>query len=178
MSKETQDSELTKETQIEDAGRRKAVKTIVGGVTAIAAYNVLPSKWGTPIIEQVFLPAHAATSGAVIGSLTVSSSSSGGVCGGGGENVTITGTVSATDGRDLTGVAVNIHYTDNPALTAYADRVVTVQTGNVFNWSGVMTPDVGMWNGPPYLIVVTFVEQATYGTASASTTGSCGGGGP
>ena len=48
---------------IENAGRRKAVKTIVGGVTAIAAYNILPSKWGTPIIEQVFLPAHAATSG-------------------------------------------------------------------------------------------------------------------
>jgi hypothetical protein len=45
------------------SGRRKAVKTIVGGVTAIAAYNVLPVKWGTPIIEQVFLPAHAATSG-------------------------------------------------------------------------------------------------------------------
>jgi hypothetical protein len=50
-------------TILENAGRRKAVKTIVGGVTAIAAYNLLPTKWGTPIIEQVFLPAHAATSG-------------------------------------------------------------------------------------------------------------------
>jgi hypothetical protein len=48
---------------IENAGRRKAVKTIVGGVTAVAAYNLLPAKWGTPIIESVFLPAHAATSG-------------------------------------------------------------------------------------------------------------------
>lgn len=55
-------SENLKNTSIENTGRRKAVKTIVGGVTAIAAYNVLPSKWGTPIIEQVFLPAHAATS--------------------------------------------------------------------------------------------------------------------
>jgi len=54
------------ETQIENAGRRKAVKTIVGGVAAVAAYNVLPSKWGTPIIEQIFLPAHAATSGGPI----------------------------------------------------------------------------------------------------------------
>lgn len=51
------------ETQIENAGRRKAVKTIVGGIAAVAAFNVLPSKWGTPIIEQVFLPVHAATSG-------------------------------------------------------------------------------------------------------------------
>lgn len=52
-------------TTLENAGRRKAVKTIVSGVAAIAAYNILPSKWGTPIIEQVFLPAHAATSGDV-----------------------------------------------------------------------------------------------------------------
>ena len=35
----------------------------MGSTAAIAAYNALPVKWGTPIIEQVFLPAHAATSG-------------------------------------------------------------------------------------------------------------------
>jgi hypothetical protein len=58
--------EEKKYTQIENAGRRKAVKAIVGGVTALAAYNVLPVRWGTPIIEQVFLPAHAATSGASV----------------------------------------------------------------------------------------------------------------
>lgn len=50
-------------TKPENLGRRKAVKTIVGGVTAVAAYNLLPAKWGKPIIEQVFLPAHAQTSG-------------------------------------------------------------------------------------------------------------------
>jgi hypothetical protein len=50
-------------TVLENAGRRKVVKTIVGGVSAVAAYNLLPAKWGTPIIESVFLPAHAATSG-------------------------------------------------------------------------------------------------------------------
>jgi len=43
--------------------RRKVVKTIVGGAAAFAAYNALPAKWGTPIIEQVFIPVHAATSG-------------------------------------------------------------------------------------------------------------------
>jgi hypothetical protein len=48
---------------LENESRRKAVKTIVGGVTVLAAYHTLPVKWGTPIIEQVFLPAHAATSG-------------------------------------------------------------------------------------------------------------------
>jgi len=49
--------------RIEKDGRRKAIKTIVGGAAAFTAYNVLPVKWGTPIIEQIFLPAHAATSG-------------------------------------------------------------------------------------------------------------------
>ncbi len=49
--------------EIVSKGRRKAVKTIVGGVTALAAYNVLPAKWGVPVVEQILLPAHAATSG-------------------------------------------------------------------------------------------------------------------
>jgi hypothetical protein len=48
---------------LENESRRKAVKTIVGGVSVLAAYHIMPVKWGTPIIEQVFLPAHAATSG-------------------------------------------------------------------------------------------------------------------
>lgn len=51
--------------QIDSKGRRKAVKTIVGGVTALAAYNALPAKWGVPVVEQIFLPVHAATSGPV-----------------------------------------------------------------------------------------------------------------
>lgn len=48
---------------LQSSGRRKAVKTLVSGVVAISAYHALPTKWGAPIIEQVFLPAHAATSG-------------------------------------------------------------------------------------------------------------------
>lgn len=47
--------------------RRKAVKKIVGGLTAFAAYNALPAKWSTPRIESVFIPAHAQTSGAMVG---------------------------------------------------------------------------------------------------------------
>lgn len=48
---------------IENRSRRRAVKTLVGGVSALAAYHTLPVNWSTPIIEQVFLPAHAQTSG-------------------------------------------------------------------------------------------------------------------
>ena len=57
-------STLGKSESIRNKSRRKAVKTIVGGVTALAAYQVLPSVWNKPIIEQIFLPAHAATSAA------------------------------------------------------------------------------------------------------------------
>lgn len=50
------------QTDIENRSRRKVVKNIVCGVSALAAYNILPAKWGTPVFEQVFLPAHAQTS--------------------------------------------------------------------------------------------------------------------
>lgn len=53
-------------TDPENSSRRRAVKTIVGGVSAIAAYHTLPTNWSKPIIEQVFLPAHAATSGVAL----------------------------------------------------------------------------------------------------------------
>ena len=49
--------------KLKSVSRRKAVKQLVGGVSALAAYNMLPVKWETPIIEQIFLPAHAAVSG-------------------------------------------------------------------------------------------------------------------
>ena len=36
---------------LESQSRRKVVKQIAGGVTALAAYHVLPVKWEKPIIE-------------------------------------------------------------------------------------------------------------------------------
>lgn len=49
--------------EIESASRRKAVKKIVTGVSALTAYSILPTRWERPIVEQIFLPAHAKTSG-------------------------------------------------------------------------------------------------------------------
>ncbi len=59
----TVDSEKLNDAAAENAGRRKIIKNIVGGVTTLAAYNLLPAKWGVPLVESVILPAHAATSG-------------------------------------------------------------------------------------------------------------------
>lgn len=73
MTKKNEKSEIENDASssmnLENHSRRKAVKTIVGGVTAIAAYNLMPAKWGTPVIESIFLPAHAATSGSTITNL-------------------------------------------------------------------------------------------------------------
>jgi hypothetical protein len=46
-----------------DSSRRQAVKTIVGGVSTVAAYHLMPAKWSTPLIEAIMLPVHAAASG-------------------------------------------------------------------------------------------------------------------
>ncbi len=51
------------ESSCENVERRKVVKSIVGGVTAVTAYSLLPAHWNSPLVESVFLPAHAATSG-------------------------------------------------------------------------------------------------------------------
>ena len=51
------------DTGLQNANRRKVVKTIVGGMATVTSFNVLPVKWGAPIIESIVLPAHAATSG-------------------------------------------------------------------------------------------------------------------
>ncbi len=42
--------------------RRKIVKYTLSSMFTIASYHILPTKWSVPIIESVFLPAHAATS--------------------------------------------------------------------------------------------------------------------
>jgi hypothetical protein len=57
----TKDNKKTLE--IKSVSRRKVVKQIVGGVSALAAYNMLPARWDKPVIEQIFLPVHAAVSG-------------------------------------------------------------------------------------------------------------------
>lgn len=48
------------------ASRRKVVKTMIGGVGSLVAFHVLPTRWSTPIIEPVYLPAHAAGSGVAL----------------------------------------------------------------------------------------------------------------
>lgn len=103
------DGKVTFESKsIQNKSRRKAVKTIVGGVTAVAAYHALPAKWGTPIIEQVFLPAHAVTSGTTITGLTVTRVS------GDTSSSSVVVTISGQLNPPEAGVPVNIAVTTTP----------------------------------------------------------------
>lgn len=61
--KNIQSADTQKMSDPKNPSRRRAVKAIAGSVGALTAYHVLPAKWETPIIEQIFLPAHAAVSG-------------------------------------------------------------------------------------------------------------------
>ncbi len=61
--KNTSETEIKSNSSPQNSSRRRAVKAIAGGVGALAAYHVLPINWTKPIVEQVFLPAHAAVSG-------------------------------------------------------------------------------------------------------------------
>lgn len=63
QGKNTSGTEIKRTNDPKNSSRRRAVKTIAGGVSALAAYHVLPINWSKPVVEQVFLPAHAAVSG-------------------------------------------------------------------------------------------------------------------
>lgn len=49
-----------------DQGRRNAMRKIAVGMGVLATYSILPDQWTKPIIGQVVLPAHAATSGSTL----------------------------------------------------------------------------------------------------------------
>ncbi len=66
QGKNISETEIVKITDPQNSSRRRAVKTIAGGVGALAAYHVVPVNWTKPIVEQVFLPAHAAVSGVTL----------------------------------------------------------------------------------------------------------------
>ncbi len=47
----------------QNQGRRTALRKLLVGAGALTAYQMLPTKWTRPVIDQIVLPAHAGTSG-------------------------------------------------------------------------------------------------------------------
>jgi len=132
--------------------RRKAVKTIVGGVTAVAAYNILPATWNTPIIESIFIPAHAATSGTSLSD----------PC----EVTWVSGYQdSSTVVVDITGyvtpptanLPTTIVATGNPDADATATITTTTAADGTFSGTATLTTSSGIGT----VLVTTIVEGAS-----------------
>lgn len=56
---------MNKASVLESPDRRKVVKKMVVGAGLLTGYSVLPEQWTRPVVGQMVLPAHAATSGPV-----------------------------------------------------------------------------------------------------------------
>ena len=126
-----------KPSELKSVSRRKAVKQIVGGVSALAAYNMLPVRWEKPIIEQIFLPAHAAVSG-----ITLSDPCSAELVSGNQESSIDVIRVSGFVTPPVGGLAVTIVGTPNGG--SGGPVTVTTTTGS----DGTYSAEVTMVGGP------------------------------
>lgn len=63
QEKEQKKNDLT--AQPENKNRRKALKKMAAGLGILTGCAMLPEKWTRPMVGQIILPAHAATSGEV-----------------------------------------------------------------------------------------------------------------
>ncbi len=107
-----------------NSGRRRATKTIVGGVGAVAAYHLFPTKWTTPFLEQIVLPAHAQVSAAV----TINSPCALSVESGGSNTATVQLLVSAYITPAVSGLSVTITVTAYRSGTPDANPIIVNTT--------------------------------------------------
>lgn len=148
-----------KDSYIKSTSRRKAVKTIVGGVTAVAAYHVLPVKWGTPIVEQVFLPVHAATSGTSISdpcSVSITK---------GDQSTTVHFRVDGFVVPAVSGLPVNIEVTTTGGADAGVAAFPSSLTGLVTDANGQFSQEFGNWAVGTQRVEVTTTVEGAAGSA-------------
>lgn len=156
------DHSKDKQQAIESTDRRQVIKKAVSGAAALAAYNMFPSKWGKPVIEQVFLPAHAATSGVSIGdpcSVTITSGTTATLV-----DFTVEGYVTPA----TSGLPVNITILTIGGAFDGTSSYPSSMTGLVTDSNGQFSQNFGNWAvGTTRLEVTTQVEGAS-GTASCA----------
>lgn len=144
--------------ELKSVSRRKAVKQIVGGVSALAAYNMLPVRWEKPIIEQIFLPAHAAVSG-----ITLSDPCTAELVSGNQESSIDVIRVSGFVTPPVGGLEVTIVGTPNGG--SGGPVTVTTTTGS----DGTYSAEVTMVGGPGIIGVgATTTVAGVYGAAHCS----------
>jgi hypothetical protein len=149
------------ETNPENPCRRKTVKNIVAGVGALAAYNMFPTNWSKPLIEQVFLPAHAGTSGTTLNDPCVLTLLSG---------TTSTPNDIRVDGFVTPPVSgLSVHIVVSPSFPVEAGKTLTgPQTVNTTtNGAGTFSASLTFPGGANGYSAVTTVAGAS-GTATCS----------
>lgn len=146
-------------------GRRELLKTLAAGSGAIAASTMVPDRWVKPVIEADLLPAHAQASPTptpkpIVFNINCTANPTSG-------DTTfvddITATVSALGGASVANIEVQyIAETVPPGqstspVTGFTDGAGVVNLGTFALCSSGL-PDQG-----DYRIIVSFVDQATYG---------------
>lgn len=151
--------------------RRRLLKTIAAAGGAITAAKALPENWTKPVVDSVLLPVHAQATGVTYSIECSVENLAEPICGPSGIGFIVSGSVSASDGSSLVGVSLNVAYTNElgGGGTHTAEIQTGVQAGNVFGVGFNASPPAGEgWDDAAGTIVVTFVDQATYGTASCT----------
>lgn len=143
---------------IENKSRRKAVKTIVSGATVLAAYHVLPTSWNRPIIESIFLPAHAATSGTSLHDPCEVSWVDGHQ-----DSNTVVIRVTGYVTPPTAGLATKIVATGNPDATATATVNTTTAADGTFSATMTLTTATGLGS-----VNVTTTVDGADGAANCS----------
>ncbi len=170
---------MAKKTNKTNHARRKLLKQMAIGSGAITGFYLLPKKWTTPIIDSIIIPAHAQTSNPEVTfdiNCTAGVPSEGAQCSTIAQSFILDGSVSASDGRDMTGVPLNVAYRGAIQAGGFGVDTFTISTdpGNTFSLTGVAEPPAGqLWATPNNSITVVFTDQAAFGTATCSQTGSC-----
>lgn len=150
----------------------------IGG-GAITGLHLLPEKWTRPIIDTIIIPAHAQTSEPEVAfglSCTVGDPPEGATCDRTDQYFNVSGSVSATDSRDMSGVQLDIEFEGEiaPSVMGTDNFTVSVEPGNTFTLTDLAQPPSGQqWSTPNGTITVSFTDQTTYGTASCTQPTTC-----
>ncbi len=137
----------------DDTNRRRAIKKIAVGVGVLAGYSVLPEQWTRPVIGQITLPVHAATSGVTLSSSSCTATLVSGDQSTAEVTVEVTGSVSPA--------------TENMSAEIVADGAESVVA--MTDADGTYTGDLTVTGGPGLTeISVQVTVSGAEGTASCT----------
>jgi len=157
-------------------GRRELLKALAATGGAVTAASMLPGKWAKPVIEAGVLPAHAQASNFLI---NVANTQNGQAIGG----ITTTGMEPLWDELivtvQVTPAQAGISITDTVTVGGFSGvgpQTTDANGQTTFDYSlcGLVPQGVNGQAAPsniPFTIEYSFTDAATYGTDTASVSG-------